>query len=219
MILQIFETEKHMKKIFIAGVMLFTATSFSQSINDAILFSGNDDIGTARYQAMSGAFGALGGDLSAINVNPAGGAVFKKSTIGVSLSTFHKENDVFYGLTNTSTNSDSSDLSINQAGGVLVLPAPSAKWKKVVLGINYQQTQNFDQDLFVAGTNNVSISQYFLNRAHGIVPFRDIELFNGDIIEHRYLDAAAISYKSSTSVIRCLWRYNSAFTFRSDLKS
>ena len=36
----------------------------------------DNSVGSARFQSMGGAFGALGGDLSAININPAGSAVF-----------------------------------------------------------------------------------------------------------------------------------------------
>lgn len=43
-----------------------------------VLFSTENINGTARYNAMSGAFGALGGDLSSIETNPAGAAVFLK---------------------------------------------------------------------------------------------------------------------------------------------
>jgi hypothetical protein len=64
-----------MKKIFLI-FSLISITGFSQNINDVMLFSGENIQGTARYNAMSGAFGALGGDMTAINANPAGGAVF-----------------------------------------------------------------------------------------------------------------------------------------------
>ena len=39
--------------------------------------------GNSRYEAMSGAFGALGGNLSAIHINPAASAVFNTSEFGL----------------------------------------------------------------------------------------------------------------------------------------
>ena len=50
-----------------------SSVSFSQSLGYedlAILFSQNDNNGTARFTSMSGAFGALGGDISSLNINP-----------------------------------------------------------------------------------------------------------------------------------------------------
>ena len=43
-------------------------------------------VGSARFQSMGGAFGALGGDLSAININPAGSAVFIDNQYELSFS-------------------------------------------------------------------------------------------------------------------------------------
>ena len=60
--------------------LLFAGFTFSftqsQEIPDAIRYSQDNLSGTARFRAMGGAFGALGGDLSSINVNPAGSSVF-----------------------------------------------------------------------------------------------------------------------------------------------
>ncbi|HFS67676.1 MAG TPA: hemin receptor, partial [Flavobacteriia bacterium] len=58
-----------MKKIFFLALLFLTMiNSFGQTIGyDAfgLLLSKEDLNGTARYTAMSGAFGALGGNLSA----------------------------------------------------------------------------------------------------------------------------------------------------------
>lgn len=62
-------------KIFITSVVLLTVTltSYSQSLEYqdlALLFSQDDTTnGTARFTSMSGAFGALGGDVSVMNIN------------------------------------------------------------------------------------------------------------------------------------------------------
>ena len=94
-------------KRFIITITLFTTTflSFSQSLEYqdlAILFSQNDNNGSARFTAMSAAFGALGGDISSINVNPAGLSVFKNSTFS---GTFNSRNSEitsnYYGNSNT----------------------------------------------------------------------------------------------------------------------
>lgn len=66
-----------MKKIFAIAIASLAMTSIqAQDINDALRFSQTDLNGTARFRGMSGAFGALGGDFSALNVNPAGSVIF-----------------------------------------------------------------------------------------------------------------------------------------------
>jgi hypothetical protein len=62
-----------MRKLLFSIIVVSAITSLqAQGINDALRFAQTNQTGTARFQAMSGAFGALGGDLSAIQVNPAG---------------------------------------------------------------------------------------------------------------------------------------------------
>ena len=101
---------------FIMGMVCFIASA--QNINDVVRYSTENLQGTARFQAMSGAFGALGGDLSSLNVNPAGSAVFNYSQFTVSGSNYHRDNDALYG--NSTRNTDLNAVELNQAGGVFV---------------------------------------------------------------------------------------------------
>jgi hypothetical protein len=149
---------------------LIASLGFSQNINDVLLFSSENIQGTARYNAMSGAFGALGGDMSAININPAGAAVFTHSsftgTFGVNWGT---NEAAYFG---TQTKEYDSDLTINQLGGVLVLKNnnASADWKKTTLALTYNIVQDFDKQYFISGNSPTSISAYFLEQANGL-PF------------------------------------------------
>jgi long-subunit fatty acid transport protein len=71
-----------MKKIIIAIAVLINATAaISQSEVDVPKYLQNDITGTARYMGMAGAFGALGGDASAIKDNPAALGVYRTSEI------------------------------------------------------------------------------------------------------------------------------------------
>lgn len=65
-----------------AGIMQFAN---SQTVFEASRFSQSDIKGTARYMGVAGAFGALGGDVSAIKDNPAGLGVFRKSELTATL--------------------------------------------------------------------------------------------------------------------------------------
>ena len=62
-----------MKKLLMLCIGLVSSSFIlAQDITDAVRYSMDEIQGTARFKAMSGAFGALGGDMSSVNINPAG---------------------------------------------------------------------------------------------------------------------------------------------------
>lgn len=137
----------------------------SQEITDALRYAQDNLNGTARFRAMGGAFGALGGDLSSINVNPAGSAVFSNNQIAITLSDFGTKNNSNYFGKKTATTDNTFDF--NQAGGVFVFKDPNNNWKKISVSINYENTNNFNNSLFSAGTNPTnSVDKYFLYYAN-----------------------------------------------------
>ncbi|WP_438968809.1 OmpP1/FadL family transporter [Nonlabens sp.] len=157
-----------MKNILILGA-LFASAFFcnAQSINDGLLYTGEDLKGTARYRGLSGAFGALGGDLSAIGSNPASSVVFSNNFAGISLGIQGNSNEANYF--NTATTSNTTDVSINQAGGVLVFQSPQSRTiSKFALSLNYDITRDLDNRINARGISPISVSEYFLNNANGI---------------------------------------------------
>ena len=62
-------------KLFLIALLGTFSVIYSQSINDALNYSSNSYQGTARFNSISGSFGALGEDLSAIAINPASSAI------------------------------------------------------------------------------------------------------------------------------------------------
>jgi hypothetical protein len=158
--------KKHLFLLF-AGLTISVAQS--QEITDALRYSQDNLSGTARFRAMGGAFGALGGDLSSINVNPAGSAVFANNQITLTLSNFGTKNNSNYFGTGTSTSENSFDM--NQTGGVFVFKNqnPNSDWKKLSFSINYENANNFDNSVFSAGVNPTnSVDAYFLSHANGV---------------------------------------------------
>ena len=151
--------------------LLLTGLTFgivqSQEVKDALRYSQDNLNGTARFKAMGGAFGALGGDLSSLNVNPAGSAIFINNQVAVTLNnTDIKNNSNYFGTTTTDTN---NSFDLNQAGGVFVFKNQNMKsnWKKIAVGINYENTNDFNNSVFSAGTNPTnSIANYFLSYAN-----------------------------------------------------
>ena len=167
----------------------------AQNSTDVLRYSIDNTQGTARYQSMGGAFGALGGDLSALQNNPAGSAVFNHSLFTVSGTAYQTDNTSNYFNTTNESQENSSD--INQIGGVLILKSSQkSDWKKIALAINYEVNNNFQNNIYTTGRSNQGIDSYFLDFAQG-VPFGDIQLQdrvviqNGEeIIEKEYLEDA-----------------------------
>lgn len=154
-------------------IILIAGLSFSivhsQEISDAMRYAQSDLSGTARFTAMSGAFGALGGDLSSLNINPAGTAVFVNNQFSFTLGNYNTRNNSNYFGTTTSASDNSFE--INQSGGVFVFKTrnPSSDWKKFSLAVNYSNTNNYDNSLFSAGTSPTqSVANYFLSYANGV---------------------------------------------------
>ncbi len=61
---------------FLSLGAMYYAQDASVIKNTAEIYSSSDFGGTAKFNSMAGSMGALGGDLSAITINPAGTGVF-----------------------------------------------------------------------------------------------------------------------------------------------
>ncbi len=174
-----------MKKLFLFICTLSLSFLNAQDITDALRYSQQNIMGTARFRAMSGAFGALGGDLSALQINPAGSAVFLKSNGSVTLSTSRIDNDASYfdGFFN---NSD-MNLNFNQLGAVFIYEynKDSNGVNKFSLGLAYDQTADNADELFAFGQSTNSIDSFFLNEAQGL-PLDLITLRSGENIDDLY---------------------------------
>lgn len=165
-----------MRKIFLSilglGFLITNAQQLRQE--DGLRYAIQDLTGTARYRAMSGAFGALGGDLSALNVNPAGSVFFNNNFASVTGSSFNTKNSAtYFGSKNDDSN---NSLSLNQIGAVFVFKDKSGNsdWKKISLALNYENTNDYRNSIFISGTNpSNTIGNYFLNFAQGI-PVSDL---------------------------------------------
>ena len=137
-----------------------------QSISDAINWSFENESGNARYQSMAGAFGALGGNLSAISNNPASSAVFELSRFGVSLVVNNNNSDAIY---TNNKNSLSSENSNYQAGLVYVFKNyGNGNLNKFSIGVNFQSVANFNDEIKIFGRSKKSVDTFFINNSLGV---------------------------------------------------
>lgn len=185
-----------MKKITLLALfyaITFPAVSQSLGYQDlALLFSKENNSGTARFNAMSGAFGALGGDVSAIKINPAGAAIFKNSLFSNTLSSRSTDiTSVYYGSSNRASNNYSN---YSQAGAVFVFNSyGNSNWTKFAFSFNYS-TRNDFRDYFLANGNSnfASFNEFPLDTADPKTQYNNAEsqqyenIYKGELSEYNF---------------------------------
>lgn len=188
----------YMKKLCLLFIgVLSMSTIYAQDISDAIRFSQDEIQGTARFRALSGAFGALGGDMSAISLNPAGSAVFSKSHASFTVSNIDTKNNTQYF--NGRNNSNDSNFDINQGGLAFVFASNNnSPWQKITFGIAYERTNNHDTNWRASGLNtnddgnfSNSIASYFYDYADG-KRLDEISVLSGESLSNAYQNIGAV---------------------------
>lgn len=150
-----------MKKIIIP-LFTFVALGLSaQSIDrtrEALDINAESLNGTARFRGMAGSMGALGSDLSAVSVNPAGAGVFVRSEANFTLGINSTDTDLDYN--GTVTNDDDTNFNLNQAGGAFVFNNQNMNtgWRNFVLAFNYERSNNIDRN-YTIYDQNFSVSE------------------------------------------------------------
>lgn len=157
-----------MKRIFYLLIAL-GAVSFSQAqtIVEGLKISGYDLNGSARYMGTAGAFGALGGDVSAIKDNPAGLGVFRKSELTGSLGLRLQNSSATWG--GLKSTDDYYSPTLNN----MHLIFAGKTWREEsgfsgLVGSNfafsYEKLTNFDRNTSISGKNMTqSITDYYAN--------------------------------------------------------
>ena len=149
-------------------LILFSLTVQSQNLSEILNLTTDIPNGTARFESMGGAFGALGGDLSAINTNPAGSAVFIDNQYGFTLSSEKKENKTIFF--NSSVDENDNKFSFNQGGAVWILKnSGGGNINKISFGFNAQTNNSYKNNFEINGRNTKnSIDTFFLNNSVGL---------------------------------------------------
>jgi hypothetical protein len=178
-----------MRKEILSLLALFTiAATTAQTHEDALLFSENAVVGTARTAAMSNAFGALGADLSTLSNNPAGLGVYQSYEFAFSLNLGGVDMASYY-LDNKITNS-SGNFNIPSVGLVTPLKSStSSDWRRTNLGFAYNTTKIFKANTIQSAYNpNSSLVDVFYAFADGyrlddLDPFFELAAFDTDLID------------------------------------
>ncbi len=135
--------------------LFFSFQAYSQLPEVALRLSWNTSTGTARNQAIGGAMGSLGGDATALLVNPAGLAFFKTSDFILTPGFgFEKGKSNFRGSVskNNATNKNLIGISGFISGGKKY----SRNNTNTSSGIIVSKIADFNQQIFYKGQNNYS---------------------------------------------------------------
>jgi len=157
-----------------------SAHAWAQEEGDALRYSRLTTGGTARTQAIGGAAGSLGGDITASHVNPAGIGFFKTSEVVITPGFFFRSNSASY-LGSTADEKKSGGM-LGNAGIVFGLPIrkTSSKWRNMAFAIDYNRLANFNNTFRLSGVNTTSsYSDRWveeLNRGNNPVPFDNATL-------------------------------------------
>ena len=162
-------------------------------ITEALKYAQTDINGTARYMSMAGAFGALGGDASAIKDNPAGLGIYRKSEISGSLNVLMGNTISNWKYDNSGTLKDSygyGDLYKFGANNFSVIFA-SPTWRNESgtqgllssnISFSYNRLKNFDRNLYlISGPSTSSMTDYmgYFSKGHNSSELS----YNSDISE------------------------------------
>ena len=148
--------------------------SISQTYEDVLRYNSFNHEGTSRFNSMGGAFGALGGDLSAISINPASSSVFLDSEIGITLK--YKNQKITNNFNNSNSNSKNDLFSYGGSGAVLVYENRKSKFS---IAYNLSVLNDFSSSFNLTGKNSNGIDSYFLHYADGI-PYEDLLIYENE---------------------------------------
>ncbi len=141
-------------KILLLASLFITTIAFSQIPEDALKYSWNAPVGTARIQAIGGAAGSLGGDITSNFVNPAGLGFYKTREFVISPGfSLLKNNSNFRGTTSSDNN---SAFNLGTSGAVWGFSNRYSKWSNNAFSIAVARTANFNSSVYYKGQNNFS---------------------------------------------------------------
>ncbi len=181
-------------KIFFILMILSGVSVFGQNTEDAARYSQDIVSGTARFSAMGGSFGAIGGDFSSLSTNPAGIGVYSKSEFSLSPNfTSSKTNSKFLGQ---STEDYKYNIGLGNLGSVFTYNTGNTDGLiSLSFAFGYNKTMNYNRNIIINGTNpNNGLAVYFLNNVGNKAP-EDLDPFYEGLAFDSYLiDQDSLGY-------------------------
>jgi hypothetical protein len=158
------------KFILLLNFYFSVSSFFAQNETDLYRFSKTTYSGTARFESMGGAFGALGADLSCSAINPAGYARYSSNQFGISIYGASNQNKSIFANNLIETNK--SQGGISNLGLVLTedISEKSNGFLYQQLAINFNQIENFTNSFRYQGQQYASLLDQFVGQSQGYYP-------------------------------------------------
>lgn len=156
-----------MKRNFILALIFgsMAASTYAQGEMDAFNLSYPELTGTARSAAMGGAMGALGGNISAISINPAGIGVYKSSEVVTTLSFANAKTKA--ELNGLKTDGSKFKFDLSNIGFVGTFPIQSDVAPLINFGFSYNNLRSFNRKVSMRGNNlKSSLTDNIADRAN-----------------------------------------------------
>lgn len=155
----------HKFLLTLLSVSLFYYSNAQTEI-DALRYSRNDIVGTARFSAMAGAYGALGADFTTLSYNPAGIGFYQFNELTFTPSFGNMIATSYFGGGRNEDEKYHSNFS--NFGYVVSSPKSGNEWKRLNLAFGYNRTANYKKRIFISGENtNTSMIDNFVANAQG----------------------------------------------------
>jgi len=141
------------KKLVAIALCALPMAAVAQDAFDVLQNSQTELRGTSRFMSMAGAFGALGGDISALNQNPGGIGVYRSSDIGITFSldiNNSKQDGAADGVSQTKFN-------VNNVGYVGAARLNSEVMPNINWGFTYNRINSFNRH-YRGGINDIQSS-------------------------------------------------------------
>ena len=143
-----------MKKLMFLILAAITLQATAQTPEDALRLSWLAPNGTPRSNALGGAMGSLGGDLSATSINPAGLGFYKSSEFYIAPNYISNNNQFRYFGNKSSI--DNSKMNLGIVGVVFADENRRSKYKNSNFSISFTKIADYNNTYSFRGTNNYS---------------------------------------------------------------
>jgi long-subunit fatty acid transport protein len=112
--------------------------------------------GSARHQAIGGAMGSLGGEITSTFVNPAGLGFYKTGEIVISPGLRWLRTKGSFRGSDAMSLKEANNFTLGTSGLVWGWSDKYSKWKSKAFSIAVNRTANFKQDIYYSGNNDYS---------------------------------------------------------------
>lgn len=145
--------KKSLTVLSVAVAYFANAQDISTIRNTVEVYSNSSLNGSSKYNSMAGSMGALGGDVSVLNSNPAGIGVSIASEISGTLYIENNKNKT--SLNGQSLNNKINNTDLGNSGGIATFQIDGASpWKFVNVAVNYS-SQSIEDYSETPGNNGV----------------------------------------------------------------